>query len=258
MCKKLLIMAVVGALAFTALRGTKFFGYAKQEVAGAAEWLDSQVPTEKKIQQLRKDTKQLDREIDKAQNAYVAEIVDVERLAKDIAALKSEVTTDEAKVVAMGQKIKDAKEKVTYGRFAVSQDEALQLLQSDTKRVVARKATLASMEQTLNARERIKDALQKQLDGLRRNKQELTVAIDKLEAEYKVLQYQQIESKYQADDTKLAAVKQSLRELQREVDIQRQKLKLAPTVSDDGPPATGLSVDEILAPLAKKSESKED
>lgn len=258
MCKKLLIMAVVGALAFTALRGTKIFGYAKQEVASVGDWLDSQVPTEKKIQQLRKDTKQLDKEIDKAQNAYVAEIVDVERLAKDIAALKTAVTEDEAKVVAMGQRIKDAKEKVTYGKFAVSPDEALQLLNSDAKRVVARKATLTSMEQTLNARERIKDALQKQLDGLRRNKQELTVAIDRLEAEFKVLQYQQIESKYQADDTKLAGVKQSLRELQREVDIQRQKLKLAPTISEDGPPASGLSVDEILAPLSKKSESKED
>ncbi len=259
MCKKLLIMAVVGVLAFSAIKGTKAFNYAKQEVASVGEWVDSQIPTEKKIQQLRKDVKQLDKDIDKAQNALVGEIVDVERLAKDVATLKGEVTTEQAKVVAMGEKIKDAKGQVAYGRATVSPDAALQHLNNDTKRVVARKTTLANMEQTLASRERIKEALQKQVEGLRRNKQDLTVAIDKLEAEYKVLQYEQIESKYQVDDSRLAGVKQSLRDLQRDVDIQRQKMKLAPTVAEDGPPANGLSVDEILAPLTeKKSESKND
>lgn len=263
MCKKLLIAAIVGVVAFSALKGTKMFSYAKQEVASVGDWMDSQVPVEKKIQHLRKEVKQLDKDIDKAQTAYVTEIVDVEHLSKDVAEMKGAVVGDHEKILAMGEKIKsankDAKLKVAYGTQTVSTDEALQLLQSDTKRLVSRKATLGSMEQTLAARVRIKDALQKQLDGLRRNKQEMNVAIDKLEAEYKVLQYEQIESKYQVDDTRLAGVKQSLRDLQREVDIQRQKLKLAPTVAEDGPPANGLSVDDILGQLnEKKTESKDN
>lgn len=259
MCKKLLMVAVVGAIAFAALKGTKAFNYAKSEVASVGEWVDSQIPTEKKIQQLRKEVKQLDKDIDKAQTALVSEIVDVERLAKDVANMKGEVATEEKKVLAIGAKLKDATEKVSYGRFTVSPDEAKNLLASDVKRVSSRKNTVSSMEQTLNSRERIKDALQKQVEGLRRNKVELVVAIDKLEAEFKVLQYQQIESKFQTDDSRLAGVKQSLRDLQRDVDIQRQKLKMAPSVMDDGAPASGLSVEEILAPLnEKKTESKED
>jgi chromosome segregation ATPase len=263
MCKKLLIAAIVGVVAISAIKGTKLFSYAKQEVADVGDWMDSQVPIEKKIQRLRKDVKQLDKDIDKAQTAYVTEVVDVDRLSKKVAEWKSGVESDHDKIVAMGEKIKtankDAKLKVTYGKHEnVSTDKALQLLQDDTKQLVARKATLGSMEQTLSARVRIKDALQKQLDGLRRNKQEMTVAIDKLEAEYKVLQYEQIESKYQMDDTRLAGVKQSLSDLQREVDIQRQQLKLAPTIAEDGPPANGLSVDEILGQLnEKKGESKD-
>lgn len=259
MIKKLLLAAVVGVVIFSAVKGTKAFHYAKQEVASVGDWVDSQIPTERKIQQLRKEVKALDKDIDKAQNALVGEIVDVERLAKDIATLRTDVTAEEDKVVAMGKKIKDAKGQVAYGRLTLSPDAALQQLNSDTKRVVARKTTLGNMEQTLASRERIKDALQKQVEGLRRNKQDLTVAIDKLEAEYKVLQYEQIESKYQVDDTRLSGVKQSLRDLQRDVDIQRQKLKLAPTVQDDGPPANGLSVDDILAPLTgKKTEAKDE
>ncbi len=258
MCKKLLLVAVVGAIAFSVLKGTKLFNYAKSEVASVGEWVESQIPTEKKIQQLRKEVKQLDKDIDKAQSALVAEIVDVERLAKDLGTMKSDVAAEEKKVLALGEKLKDATEKISYGRFTVSPDEAKNLLAGDVKRVTARKNTVGSMEQTLNARERIKDALQKQVEGLRRSKVELVVAIDKLEAEYKVLQYQQIESKYQVDDSRLSGVKQSLRDLQRDVDIQRTKLKMAPTIMDEGAPASGLSVEEILAPLKSKTESKED
>lgn len=258
MVKKLLLVAVVGAIAFSFLKGTKIFNYAKSEVASVGEWVESQIPTEKKIQQLRKEVKQLDKDIDKAQTALVAEIVDVERLAKDVTAMKGDVVAEEKKVLALGEKLKDATTKISYGRFTVSPDEAKNLLASDVKRVTARKNTLTSMEQTLNARERIKDALQKQVEGLRRSKLDLVVAIDKLEAEYKVLQYQQIESKYQVDDSRLSSVKQSLRDLQRDVDIQRTKLKMAPTIMDDGAPASGLSVEEILSPLTKKTESKED
>ena len=95
---------------------------------------------------------------------------------------------------------------------------------------------------------------------MRRSKQDLAVSIDKLEAEYKTLQLQQIESKYQVDDTRLAQIKQTIRELQKDVDVKRQKLKMAPSIAEDGAPVTALSVDDILAPLdgSKKSEKKTD
>ncbi len=45
MVKKLLLVAVVGAIAFSFLKGTKIFSYAKQEVASVGEWVDSKIPT---------------------------------------------------------------------------------------------------------------------------------------------------------------------------------------------------------------------
>ena len=80
-------------------------------------------------------------------------------------------------------------------------DEAKQLLADDVKRLVDRKQTIDVMTETLAARERIKDVLQKQVEAIKVQKRELTVAIDRLEADFKRLQLQQIESKYQFDDT---------------------------------------------------------
>jgi hypothetical protein len=62
MCKKLLLVAVIGVAAFAALRGTKFFGLAKQEIADAQTWLDSQIPVEKEIARLKKEVSALDKD----------------------------------------------------------------------------------------------------------------------------------------------------------------------------------------------------
>ncbi len=259
MFKKLFLVAVLGTIGFAAVKSSKYFGYAKHEVAEFGEWVDSKVPPEKKIASLRKEVRSLDKDIARAGDELAREIVDVNDLTKDVVAMRTDLGAEEKKVRAMATKLSDATEKiVAYGRFNVSVDEAKMMLNSDVKRVVSRKATLDSMEQTLAHRERIKDALSKQLDSLKRNKLEMAVAIDKLEAEYKVLALQQTESKYQIDDSRLAHVKERLRDLQKEVDVKREKLKLAPRVMDESAPASALSVSEILAPLdnAPKADPK--
>src|SRR5439155_12821260 len=133
----------------------------------------------------------------------------------DISREQVAVAMEEKKVVAAGETIRSATEKVVaYGRLALPVDEAKQYLADDVKRLVNRKETLATMQETLIARERIKESLLKSVESIKRQKRELAVAVDRLESEYKRLQLQQIESKYQFDDTQLASVKQSLKDLQ--------------------------------------------
>lgn len=255
MLRKLLIIAAIGVAAGFALKNTRMFGYAKEEVASVGDWINSKVPTERKIKQLRKEIGTLDREIDRASDELAKEIVEVDYLTTDIAREAMALANEEKKILAAGEMIRSATERVNYGPYNVPVDEAKALLADDVKRLVSRKATLATMQETLAARERIKDALQKQVEGIKRQKRELAVAVDHLEADYKRLQLQQIESKYQFDDTKLAAVKQSLKELQKDIEVKRTKLKLAPTVASEGAPVNGLSVDDILAPLEGKQKS---
>jgi hypothetical protein len=60
-----------------------------------------------------------------------------------------------------------------------------------------------------------------------------------------------MESKYQTDDTRLAKIKESMRELRKKFDVEREKLKLMPAALD-GPVSTAgtKSVDDIMAPLS--------
>ena len=85
MLKKLILAGFVAVVVLAGLRGTSFLGYAKQEVAEARVWLDDQVPVEKKIEQMRTEVANLDRDIEHVKNNLATEIVDVRALTTDVA-----------------------------------------------------------------------------------------------------------------------------------------------------------------------------
>lgn len=252
MLKKLILTAVVAAAAVAALRGTRAIHYAKSEAASIQEWADDQIPVEKKIAQMRKDVSGLDRDVDRVKDELAKEIVEVRELTGDVARYRAQVEGEAKLLAATGAKIKDATEKVSVGKSMVPVAEAKENLQRDVRLHLKHKTQLDNMEKTLASRERIKETLEKQLDGMVKQKQELRVEIDAIEAEYKTVQLRQIESRYQRDDSRLSKVKETLRDLRKKMDVERERLNLAPKGAEDAPVAVTQSVDDILAPLSGK------
>jgi hypothetical protein len=107
------------------------------------------------------------------------------------------------------------------------------------------------MNATLATRIKIRDSLERQLETLKNQEKELVTAIDGLEAELNNLKLQQMESKYQTDDTRLAKIKEDMRKLKTRVDVEREKLKLLPAAMEPtpAPQTSNESLDDILAPL---------
>lgn len=258
MFKKLLLVAVIGVAAFAALRGTKFFGYAKHEIESAKNWMEDQIPVEKEIARLRKEVSSIEKDRGKVANELAKEIVEVRYLREDVDKMRAEVKDEGDRLHAKAQEIKDATTQVKYGRLLVSVAEAKERLRADVAQHLVRKTTLKNQEQALAMRERTKESLEKQLDTLKRQKDELAVQIDAFEAEYRSLQLEQMQSKYQTDSTRLAGIKESIRNLKKNLEVEREKLNLAPRVMEESPTvsATGQSVDDIMAPLDGKKTDK--
>ena len=257
MFKKLLLVGVIAAAGVFVLKGTKFFGYAKQEVVSWKDWADDQVPVEKKIAQMRKEVVGLDGDLEKVKTELATSIVKVRELTAQSADQRAIVTSDQKQLQARGDAIRDAlankgdddKTKVN----AVSVTDAKERLARDVNVWKSRKTHLDALEQSLAHHERIKATLEQQFDSLRTQKEDLKAQIDAVEAEYKALQLQQIESKYQTDDTRLARIKENLRSMRTKLDVEKEKLKLTPKVHEAPASTTGAeqSVEEILAPLGK-------
>lgn len=255
MLKKLVLAGVVAAVAVVAVKGTRFFGYAKQEVKSLATWADSQVPVEKKIEQMRGEVATLDRDIDQVATGLATEIVAVRNLTTQTDAKRTALAAEQKALLARGEGLKDTPERVKFGGEFISAGEAKDRLKRDVDLHLTRKRELASLEKSLSHRERTKETLEKQLHGLKKQKEELKVEIDAIEADYKALQLQQIESKYQTDDTRLSRIKAQLQDMKTKLEVEKTKLELTPVVREEGQPADPhQSVDAILAPLSEKGD----
>jgi len=253
--KKLILVAVIGIVAVAAVRGTKWYSHVRSELAGAKEWAESKIPPEKEISRLRNEVKLLDKDLMAVINQLARERVECNELKEKVADLRTRQASDKDLLQARAEAIKTAEQnaesQVSFGNRKVGLNSAKGDLEDGVRRYTSNQKSLDAMEQTLGSRERIRDSLEKQLETLKNKKSELTSEIDGLEAELTMLKLQQMESKYQTDDTRLSKIKESMRDLRKKLDVEKEKLKLMPAALD-APTSSSASksVDDIMAPLA--------
>jgi len=243
---------VVAAIAVAGLSVTGVF----DAHSWAERKLEKHTTPEKKLEQLRKEVDGLDKDIDKTAGELAKAIVEVKDLTRETTALRAAVESEGKTLASRGQAIKDATGRVAYGNSTLTVDEAKSRLRRDVDTHVKRKRHLENLEKALATREQIRAKLQEQLDAQIAQKEDLRAALDNLEADLKDLQLQQIESKYQNDDSRMAQVKEKIRKMEKDIEVQKQKLQLLPKVHEEPSattPTRSESVDEILAPVTGKT-----
>ena len=251
--KKLMLVGIVAGATVVAVKSTKVGGHVRHEAENVVAWAESQVPVQKKIDKLRKDVKYLDRDIAKAANALAGEIVEVRLLTQDVADQRAALERTRATLLARGKELGDA-QKVGLTDKPVPAPGATDRLKLEVTRFKDGERRLTANEKMLEMKERNKANLETQFHTLKTKKLELETAISEAETKYKELQLAQMESKFQSDDTRLSKIKAALRDLNKELDVKAEELKLAPAVHEDAAPATteGQSVEDILRPLTGK------
>jgi DNA repair exonuclease SbcCD ATPase subunit len=256
MFKKLILVAVVGGLAIAAFKGTKWASYARQELRELREAAEGQIPPEKEVARLRAELKLLDNDIMKVVNQLAKERVECERLKDQVADLRGKQSQAKELITARAAAIKEAEASaatfVSFGDRKVGLTSAKIELSDAVARYTNNQKSLDSLDATLAARSQIKEQLEKQLEELKNQKLVLANEVDALEAELNRLNLEQMKSKYQTDNSRLAKIKEDMRALKMKVDIEREKLKLMPVAFDEPAttsPAASKSVDDIIAPV---------
>jgi chromosome segregation ATPase len=259
MLKKLVILGVIGFVAVTAIKGSKFGSYLRAEWNSLRERCEANIPPEREIERLRNEVQMLESDMRNIVKHLARENVEVAQLREQVADLNERQGRDKELLTSRGKAIKDAianstaspTEFVSFGDRKLSIDDAKAELDEGVRRYALNQRAFEAQTATLASREKVRDTLAKQLDTMRNQKNELAAAIDALEAEVTALKLHQMESKYQTDDSRLAKIKEDIRALQKKLKIQREEINLLPAALD-APPAkssTNKSVDDILAPL---------
>jgi chromosome segregation ATPase len=259
MLKKLVIVAAVGFVAVAAIKSTKIGSYIRSEFNSIREEVEASVPPEKEIARLRDEIKSLDKDLNTVVAQLAKERVDVNQWKEKATELSAKQSQDKELLDARAEAIKKAEKAndlVSFGERKMSIPSAKAGLEAGVKRYTANQKSLEALETTIASREKIKDSLEKQLETLKNQRTELLATVDGLEAELTNLKLQQMESKYQTDDSRLAKIKEDIRALKTKLDVEREKLKLMPAALETSSATqSNKSVDQIMAPLSSPAKS---
>lgn len=252
--KKVALVAVVGGLGAAAVANTKIGSYMSYRAEKAWDSAEARIPIEHEIGRIKKEVSKLDKDIDKAKGTLAEQIV-AERMQKEaVDGLRRSLERCEANVRKQGDAMKDVKEseKVKWEGRTVSYNRAKEMLENDVARVKSLRKEIAAQEQMQATHERSRSILEQQLHSMIAQKGDLKASVADMEAQIRLVKLQQVESRYQDDGSRLADIKESLRELQKKVEVQREKLKLSESYNGEESVGQGRSVEEILADLDGK------
>ncbi len=254
MLKKLVVLGIVGFIAVSAIKGSRVGSFLRSEYGSIKDRVEKSIPPEREIARLRSEVKQLDKDMYTIVDRLAKERVEVRNLRDKADSLRAQQSRDKELLTARAAAIKAATEQVTFGDRKLSISEAKTELDEGVQRFTANQNSLDVMISAISTRDKVKSGLERQLEAMSSQKSELTAAVNALEAELTALKLHQMESKYQTDDSRLARIKEDIRELRTKMAIEREKLALMPAVFDSAPtkPALSKSVDDIMAPLSQQ------
>jgi chromosome segregation ATPase len=265
MLRKLILVAVVGGLAFAAVKGTKWMSYVRSEWRSIQESAENAVPPEREIERLRSEVGNLDEDTLKLVKHLArlqSDQADILKREKDLTARKSEVSqtlsTQEQAVRTAEDRTKAGESNVlvTFGKQEFSLAVAKIRLKESVREYTDIEKELDRVRAKVVAQQRIIDKLEKQRHAMGTLKHDLEMAITDLEnqlAELKLERMQasyDVEGRYQHDESRVAQIKESIAKLQKRFDVERRELTLLQ--EPESTPATpSESVDEIMAPVNK-------
>ena len=265
MLRKLILVAVVGGLAFAAVKGTRFMSYMRSEWKSIQEAAEQAVPPEKEIDRLRNEVKNLDEDTLKLVKHLArlqSDQADLTKREKDLAENRAKVSdmlkTREGAVRAAEDKARAGESNVTvsFGDSKFSLEVAKLRLKDSVREYTDLDKELDRVRAKINAQQRIIDKLEKQRLAMGGLKHDLEMAINDLQSQLEDLKLEQmkasydIEGRYKHDESRVAQIKESIAKLQKRFDVQRRELALLQ--QPEAPETTATeSVDEIMAPVKK-------
>ncbi|MEC8555272.1 MAG: hypothetical protein VXZ82_09740 [Planctomycetota bacterium] len=221
MCKKFIVLGVLGAVAAVGLLSTGAMSYVRTGYNTASAAVKESVPIDWEIKRARDMIKSLKPEIDKSRALVAREEVKVARLAKEVQA-KEEMLVQSQKDIL---RLKGDLEGTTSTRFVYAgrtytAQQVRDDLESRFDQFKVAEETTHKLSQVLLAREKNLDAARRKLDGMQSAKRQLEVEIENLQARLTMVEVAQTNNPVDLDDSHLSQTRDLLDQLAIRIEMQ--------------------------------------
>jgi len=222
MCRKLLFWGGGGLLAVALISGTAAKSYVKTVANDVNVALHDAVPVEFEIERAKNMVADLKPEIRKNMHVIAKEEVQVQRLENQIRKIEETLGKSETDMIRLRNDLADGGSVFVYAgreydREHVRRDLAARFASHKTKA-----DTLENLKKILAARTQGLEAARMKLDEMVTAKKQLTVDVENLEAQLRMVELAETTSEYQFDDSHLGRVRELIEDVQTRLDVSRK------------------------------------
>ena len=235
MVKKVLLLGGGVVLLGSLLVGRDAYSYLRTSFGYVTDAAQEAVPIEFQIDRARGMIQDLVPEVRKNMHVIAKEEVDVERLEEQIAACRKRLDTEKEQLLRLKTDLSTGKDVFTYASRSYTADEVRSDMAGRFDRYKTNEATLASLCDIRNSREKSLKAARQKLEGMLASKRQLQVEVENLEARCQMIAAAKATSNYQFDDSRLGRVKELVTNLRSRLDVAEKMVDAEVNFHDEIP-----------------------
>ncbi len=250
MIKKFVVSVLAVGVVAGLLLGSSVMSYVSTSYERVAQTVEDSVPTEFQIDRARKMVRDLEPEIRRSMHVIAKEEVEVEQLDKRIEAAEEKAVKAKSEIMRLQSDLQTGKSVFKYAGHQYTAGEVKQDLSRRFTRFKTTDATIGSLSDMRDARQRNLDAARQKLATMMSSQRQLMVEVENLEAKLKLVEVAQASSDLQLDDSQLARAKGLMADIRAKLDV-AAKLANADTTFHDEIPLDGPAPDNITEQVAE-------
>jgi chromosome segregation ATPase len=219
MIKRMLIVGGGAALLGLVFVGRDAASYLRTSAGYMTDAVRESVPIEFQVDRARGMIEDLVPEVRKNMHIIAKEEVEVKRLDEQIAETRTRLAKEKEQLLRLKTDLASGKGEYSYAGRTYTADEVKTDLASRFERYKTGEATLASLVQIRDARQKSLTAAQHKLEGMLASKRQMQVEVENLEARLQMVAATKATSNYQFDDSRLGRVKELVSNLRTRLEV---------------------------------------
>jgi hypothetical protein len=219
MIKKALMAGAGVCLLAGFLFGTDALSYFSTSAGWVKDSVKNSIPLELEIERARNMVKDLVPDIEQNMHVIAKEEVEVERLQKQIEEAEKDQVLDQANLMRLKADLETGKSVFKYAGRSYSVDQVKLDLANRFDRYKTKDATLASLREIHQARQKGLDAARQKLEGMLAARRKLETDVANCEARLKMVEAAQTTSEFSFDDSRLGRAKELISDIKTRLDV---------------------------------------
>jgi chromosome segregation ATPase len=249
MFKNLIIGIVATALVTGVLLGSNVMSYLTTSYERVTQSVEDSVPLEFQIDRARKMVRDLEPEIRRSMHVIAKEEVEVKQLDKRISASETKAEKEKSEIMRLQSDLQAGNSVFRYAGHQYTSGEVKEDLARRFARYKTSDATIASLGDMRDARQRNLEAARHKLAAMMSSQRQLEVEVENLEAKLKLVEVAQASSDLRLDDSQLARAKSLMADIRAKLDV-AAKLAEADTCFPDEIPLGEPAPENIASQVA--------